>query len=211
MLTKLAALSLTCALGACGGGGGASDPSDSGSGGSGPSVAQCFTAPQTISFKMFEQDQEPAPPEWMIDRVTTGPDTFNGQEVTAQTTLYANGNTDVSYWKITDNGIAVVGNKTFNTISTFDPPWIMAALNMQPNDFIDIPEVVFSEDMTRHSSRNTFVGFETLTLAGKTFTNVCHFRTVFDYGGVSESWVVNGYGPIKKVAPGYLLEYSGEL
>ncbi|MDR0457823.1 MAG: hypothetical protein LBH10_02150 [Burkholderiaceae bacterium] len=41
-----------------------------------------------------------------------------------------------------------------------------------------------------------FVGFETLTLAGKTFFNTCHFTV----GGVDDLWYASGYGVIKENA-----------
>jgi hypothetical protein len=46
------------------------------------------------------------------------------------------------------------------------------------------------------TSTETLVGFETLSIAGKTFTNVCHFKHT---NSDTDSWVAPGYGGIRTI------------
>ena len=180
------------ALGGCGGGG--SDDSDTSS--SGGSIVDCFTAKNTVNFMMTESDQPS-----QIFRSTTGPMTYNGQAVTGQIVFYPNGivNTDSSYWTITSNGVTMIAT-VYNNDDVI-PDGTFFPKNMAPGQ------------AATDSKGNvaTFIGFETTSLAGKTFSNTCHFKGIDPDGYSAETWYAPGYGLIKQVESSVSLQYNGDL
>jgi len=202
------------ALGACGGGGGdgggddnpgASDtPSASASG----SIIACFTADRTISYAVTTLNG--LPNKIYPNRQTVGPVFYNGQPVTGETeSLPSEGVTDSgdlttaisNYWTITNNGVQFIAmlysdGTVVQTNDDFYPQ------NMQPGQTTSTSDGLII---------NTFIGFETFSLAGKTFTNTCHFRQVHN-GIESNWWVAPGYGIIKSIATGgSTTQYNGDL
>jgi hypothetical protein len=188
VLPVVAVLGLT----ACGGDGG--DDSDT-QGGTG-SIVDCFTVNKTVNFAVLSSalPANAIPPT----RSTTGLMTYNGQAVTGQTFFYPNGNTtytDSTYWTTTNNGATLVAEVDYDGAVTIDGTFFPQ--NMNPGQgAID-------------SSNNisTFVGFETISLASKIFSNTCHFKA-----GKTDAWFAPGYGIIKRIADdGGIIQYNGNL
>jgi hypothetical protein len=49
-------------------------------------------------------------------------------------------------------------------------------------------------------------------LAGKTFANACHFKSVDSSGNQSEGWYASGYGMVKNIgSDGSVWQYNGDL
>ena len=179
------------ALGACGGDGGDDSDTQSGTG----SIVDCFTANKAVSFTFTS-----LPTSFTgANRSTTGPMIYNDQIVMGQTIYYSNGATVNNYWSITDNGVtsiaSVINNSTVVPDGTFFP------YNMKPGQ----------TTVDSNNNISTFVGFETVSLAGKTFTNTCHFKGVDIEGNAAESWSAPGYGVIKEVETAGTIQYSGTL
>jgi hypothetical protein len=130
--------------------------------------------------------------------------TYNGQAVTGQTLFFNTGNTTIpqtEYWTVASNGATYIAaiqyDGTVITDGTFYPE------NMNPGQ-------------TAANSKNTvfttFLGFETITLAGQTFTNTCHFTQVDSQGDQADGWVAPGYGTIKSISNnGGTWQYNGNL
>jgi hypothetical protein len=192
---------LALTLCACGGGGGDSAPVNPGPD-SGESIVACFTADNTVNFAMATLN---APSGNMgPSRSTTGPMTYNGQAVTGQmasyqieTVLY----TTTNYWSVASNGITFIANKD-DYSGTTTPINVLFPQNMSPGQTVSNAkgDIVF-----------TFVGLETLSLAGKTFSNTCHIKQTHQ-NGTDNIWYAPGYGLIKEVDfLGVTAQYNGDL
>ncbi|MCL2658203.1 MAG: hypothetical protein FWD62_12480 [Betaproteobacteria bacterium] len=137
------------------------------------------------------------------------------------------------------NGVPTPLTYTYTGISTPDPAPVIP-LNMQPGQSIDQQYTLHGvintvtnngldspgqETQLSYANHYTFVGFETVTLAGKTFSNVCHFKiqtltldgTEQPATNYDEEWAAPGYGPIKasyRDAAGndhIVMQYAGNL
>ena len=190
------AVAAVLVLGGCGGGGSdsvAATPSNSGS------ITACFTANSTVNFAMTSIDVPPG--QILPNRSTTGPMTYNGQAVTGQTSFYPSGTitTNSNYWTITSGGIRMIASVINN--STVVPDGTFWPQNSSPGQ-------------TATDSNNnvfTFIGFEAVSLAGKTFTNTCHIKGVDPQNNVAEGWYAPGYGLIKQVGTTGTSQYNGDL
>jgi hypothetical protein len=133
----------------------------------------------------------------------TGPMMYNGQSVTGQTLFYPSGNTTytkIDYWTVTNSGVTMIAEVSNPGAATDDGTFFPQ--NMSPGQTVTNP----SNDAT------TFIGFETLTLAGQTFTNACHFNGVDHLGNQGDAWYAPGYGMIKQVAnDGSSWQYDGDF
>ena len=176
------------------------DGDTGGSNPSGASITACFTVPTTVSFKVASSNVPSG--QVGVSRSTAGPMTYNGQAVTGQTWFYTSGSTtytEISYWTVTSSGVAYVAN--INTDGTVESSSLFYPQNMSPG------QTATDSD----NSRYTFVGFETVSLAGKTFSNACHIRAVGTQGSV-DAWLAPGYGSIKEIhSTGVTNQYNGDL
>jgi len=198
----VAALSVGC-LGGCGGGGDDSvNPGGGLPGSSNGSIMACFTANKQISFSMTSSNVPPGEVE--LNRITIGPDFYNNQAVMKQTAFYSNETvTTILYYSTTNDGARWVA--VINPDGTVINDGTFFHQNMSPG------QTVTSAD----NYPTTFVGFEAITLAGKTFTNTCHVRSVpvnDPQVGLVDQWYAPGYGLIKSVLPdGEISQYGGDL
>jgi len=210
------------ALGGCGGDGGTDNNSitntgiggdtggDSGSSstvtttGDG-SITACFTTNNTVSYAMTTSFNPPSG-SIFLTKLTLGPTTYNGQAVTGQTYFYSNGTQQTAYWSATNSGVTRIANMNFDGTITADD--------------LFIPQNIKSGQVATDSDNNntffTFVDFETLTLAGKTFYNTCHFKiSIPQIDDQNDSWYAPGYGLIKRTvnigADIVTFQYDGTL
>jgi hypothetical protein len=185
------------ALGGCGGGGSGNDDSDTPA--SSGSIIDCFTANKTVNFSVVVPN---APINSVVaTRSTTGPMIYNGKAVTGQTLFYSNGSpfTESNYWTVTSNGVTMIATVLSN--GTVAPDGTFYPYNMNPGQ----TATDSSNDVT------VFIGFETVSLAGKTFINTCHIRGVDSRGISAEGWYAPGYGLIKQTGSNGTFQYNGSL
>jgi hypothetical protein len=127
--------------------------------------------------------------------------TYSGQAVTGQTLFYPNSQiTTTNYWAVTNSGVTGIG-ATFNGVMT-------------PENFFFPQNMSAGQTVTSSTNdRYTLVRFETISLAGKTFSNTCYIRHVEPQGGIQEIWSAPGYGFIKQVDSntGETLQYNGDI
>ena len=185
------------ALSGCGG-----DDDNPVIGGNGsPSITACFTANNTISYALTTSNVPSG--STVPTKSTVGPMTYNGNAVTGQTAFYPSGSktyTTANYWVVASNGVTLA--ETISSDGTVVPDGTFYPQNMKPGQVVTNS----SGDST------TFMGFETLTLAGKTFSNTCHFKGVDADGNSSDAWYASGYGEIKSAYPnGETAQYNGSL
>jgi len=196
----LPALALALTLGACGGGGGGDDSSpggsDPGSGGGGTQTASlvgCFTASSTVSFAVTGiniPSGQVAPTQ-----STTGPMTYNGQSVTGQTLAYSGATISklTDYWTVTSSSVTLIAE----VVTSIDGRLTTTAINMTLPGNMSPGQTVGTA---------TLVGFENITLAGKTFANTCHVKN----GATNtDTWYAPGYGMVKQTASGATYQYNG--
>jgi len=179
------------ALGGCGGGG--SDDSDPTS--SSGSIIDCFTANKTVNFAITIVPTSSTG----TSRSTTGPMTYNGQAITGQIFFYANGAKESNYWSVASSGVTLIGSVTNNSAIVHDGSFLPQ--NMKPGQTVT----------DSNNNVSVFVGFETIELAGKTFTNTCHFSGVANIGTTGDVWYAPEYGLVKSIEGDLTLQYSGDL
>jgi hypothetical protein len=162
------------------------------------SVAACFAAPDTVNYTIAPSG----------NRSSVGPQTFNGESVTGQLAMSAQGETlQGTYWKATDSGVTLIG-RSFEDGSTYTDDPLVFPLNMQPSDVA-----------SSFYQRYTLVGFESFTLAGRTFANTCHFlyqATTADGNldpaiPAADLWFAPGYGNMRATSEGQTNQFDGDL
>jgi hypothetical protein len=196
LLKTLPVLGFAWALSACGGGG---DGSDSTSPSSNGSITACFTATKTVNFALTASGVPPG--SVAANRSTVGPMTYNGQAATGQTDFYPTGNTistETLYWTVTSSGVTIIANVDYK--GTVTPGSVFFPQNMVPS------QTVTGFDNTRY----TLVGFESINLAGKIFSNACHYKADGN-GAAEEGWYAPGYGLVKQIVSGVTRQYNGDL
>ncbi|MCL2022360.1 MAG: DUF4214 domain-containing protein [Betaproteobacteria bacterium] len=181
-------------------------------GGSGDaSIAACSSADRTVSYAVTGDD---------VIQHTVGPMTYNGQAVIGFTQIFSSGYTFTSYQTVTNSGVYVVATEDSHGVITTFSPNPHTPLSIQPGQSFDQHYTLISSayGVREYAVHTTFVGFETLTLAGKTFSNVCHFidsSTVDGMPTESETWNAPGYGLIKSISSSpygtISSQYAGDL
>jgi len=170
-----------------------------GSNPTGASITACFTVPKTVNFAMTATGVPSG--SVGVSRSMAGPMTYKGQTVTGQTWFYTSGSTTVTetdYWTITSNGVTLIARANIDGSVTTGT--LFYPSNMSPG------QVAIRDD----NHRFTLVGFETVSLAGKTFSNTCHIRHV---DVAAEMWYAPGYGIVKEIisSSGMTIQYNGDL
>jgi hypothetical protein len=173
-----------------------------------PSIVACYAVPQTVEFAIASFNMPPG--RSVSNRSTVGPMKYNNQTVTGQTFFYPSGSsttTHTNYWNITNEGVMLIAsvNDLGAETYTFSLP-----KNMNPG------EKQTGTSLAKNGSYTfsiTFIGFERVDLAGKTFPNTCHLKEENSRGGVLEAWYAPGYGLIKEVvSPGSMTtQYNSDL
>lgn len=99
---------------------------------------------------------------------------------------------------VTSNGVTMIATVDYDGTVTTDDMFL--------------PQNMNSGQTATNSSNDasTFIGFEKITLAGKTFSNTCHFKDVTPNGVQVDSWYAPGYGAIKNSGNG-TWQYNGDL
>ena len=194
------ALPVAAAVLALGGCGGSSDNSTDAVVSSSGSITACFTANDVVNFAVeFSGPSSQIP----ATRSVAGPMIYNGQVVSGQKLFYPNGNityTQSNYWTVTSSGVTMIASVDYNGVATTDDMFLPQNMNFEQTAVNSTNDV------------DTFVGFESITLAGKIFANTCHIRQVDSSGAQADSWYAPGYGMIKdSVSSGVTWQYNGDL
>jgi len=201
LLITLPITAAVLALSGCGG-----DGDDNAT--SGGTIISCFSANSTVNYALSTVSSSMTAPSstssgnsTSANKSTVGPMTYNGQYVTGQTFSFPNTNvTTTTYWQVTRSGVTMLATVTGNGTAVTDGTVIPQ--NMQPGQAVS------------NSSNNitaTFVGYETLTLAGKTFKNTCHFQESDNQGGQVDAWYASGYGSIQQTSSSGTTQYNGPV
>ncbi|MDB5773686.1 MAG: hypothetical protein JWM42_4060 [Burkholderia sp.] len=192
---KLSLLALVSSvLAACGGGGGASPTPLSG-----PKFGDCFIGtPGTRYTKTNGYStlivQEP----------------FNGRAEVGEIELRSDGKRDfATYVAVGSTEVDIRGfifyDASGEVSSTEVTAGYNAPVNLAPGQKIQRVVTVTKSTPTQTNpptTRNeelTFIGFENLTLGGRTFTDVCKFVMTGSGGEKVENWFAKGFGNIKWV------------
>jgi hypothetical protein len=185
ILKVLPAVALTCMLVACGG-----DEEDG-------SIVACFTADKTVNFAIATSNLPSG--QVGVNRSTFGPMTYRGQAVMGQTSFYPDNFTEINYWTVTSSGVAFTA-------------YVSSDGNSRSGTLFYPQDMSSGQTVTDASNnRYTLVGFETINLAGKTFSNVCHIK-VINTQATNEIWYAPGYGDIKEIhSNGVINQYNGDL
>jgi len=189
LLKILPACAAVLALGGCGGGG---DDAP------GASITACFTADKTVNFKVASSSTSSN-----TLRSTTGPMFYYDQAVTGQTFFDQidvvdgiPGPRNITYWSVTSTGVIILAH-----VIVADRGMVLKENTFFPRNMAPGQTVTGSE-----GSRYTLVGFETVSLAGKTFYNTCRIS------GGPDTWYAPGYGVIKEVySDRSYHQYNGDL
>jgi hypothetical protein len=195
------ALPVAAAVLALGGCGGSGDDSTAAVVSSSGSITDCFTANDAVSFAVTPSNVPSG--QTFPNRSTVGPMIYNGQVVTGQRLFYPSGNTTYTqsnYWTVANNGVTLIAEVDYNGVATSDDTFL--------------PQNMISGQTVTNSKNDvyTFVGFETIPLAGKTFSNACHFKAVDSSGVQTDAWYAPGYAIVKDVFnSGAVWQYSGNL
>ena len=202
LTTLPAALALALTLGACGGGDDPVPPPHPTP--SGPFITDCFTVNKAITFAVTSFN---VPSDSVgANKSTTEPTTYEGKPATGQTFFYPAGTTtykDTNYWTIIDNGVKFIAYISVDGTVIPAPANLFFKQDMAPGETLT----------DANNNVYTFVGFEKITLAGKTFSNTCRIKEKDSDGNSDETWYAPGYGIIKQVdaQSGIIVQYSGDL
>jgi len=185
------------------------------------SVPACFSAPTTVSYALKVTPPDPEQP----NRVTIGPSTYNGQAAVRERSFHPSGATSDTFVSVTNSSATVLGM----VVTPVDAPQMtyvynplpVYPANMQPGQMVEEKYTFNIAGIGGISGtvRSTFVGFETITLAGRTFAHACHFRRQATTAGAPliDVWIAPGYGQVKTVehpttfSAGNTMEYAGNL
>lgn len=211
--TFLLTAALCAALAACGGGDddGESTPTTPTTPVT-PTFADCFRIVDGLAYTMTDPDGGDASQATKMVR-----EAFEG--VTRPAMVEMAGTTDVrsaaSYWSAESNGIRFWGNLAYDAngaaeAKTLHSDGFLLPLNMQAGQSAALTYTDTSTQLSGTSAGQTetvtrqenwtFEGFESLTLGGHTFANVCRIRVTDPADtefGPSKFWYAPGAGIIK--------------
>jgi len=165
-----------------------------------PSITACFTVNKTVSYAMTASNVPSG--STAPNKSTVGPMTYNGQAVTGQTFSSTSGTTTstaITYWAVTNSGVTGLASVNYDGTIASDDTFFPQ--NMEPGQVVT----------NSGGASTTFMGFETFTLAGKTFSNTCHFKAMDQQGDPIDKWYASGYGMIKQAVNSSALQYNGSL
>jgi len=193
----------------------------------GGSIAACFTASVPVSY---QTDTTMPGGGSVTSDASAGPGTVNGQAASLVQTFSLYGSpVSWSAWGISSTSVFDLGQSASGNAAVTCVPKTHSyiPLDMQPGQFVEDQfgaeySDTCSDGTTVASSdplvRLTFIGFEPITLAGKTFSNTCHFRSqelvragvLNPNANPSDVWFAPGYGQIKATdGAGGTMQYSG--
>lgn len=205
--THLLAASLCAALAACGG---SDDDSSTPATPAVATFASCFDVTAGVAYTTTDEGGTP-------DGVLMVRESFNGVVRNGSVELPDGGSTRgfATYWSQESNGIRFWGTLDYNgdgtvlstTLSSsgFVLPLNLRAGQAAPLSFTDTtsyqsgPEAGQTETTARAETW-TFVGFETLTLGGRAFTDTCRISIAQanpGEDGPSTLWFAKGFGVIR--------------
>ncbi|MCL2830686.1 MAG: hypothetical protein FWD77_08125 [Betaproteobacteria bacterium] len=189
------------------------EPAGGGNGGNtgSGSIAACFSWDKPVSFAIAGGE---------VIRRTVGPATYKGRAVMGQSDFYQNASQNsTEYYEIRDGSIFQTDRvyTTGNTLLSCSGNCQVMPLSAQPGYSFDSSYSL--NEIGPYQLHTTFVGTETLTLAGKVFSNVCHLNQQATLAGHyinQDLWYAPGYGLIKSTASspgGYIpsSQYNGDL
>ena len=205
--------SLCAALAACGGG---DDPEATPAA---ATFAACFDVTAGVAYTMTDPDLtvDGGAPDGISDGVQMVKESFEGTVRSASVEL-ANATTvrtAATYWSQEPDGIRFWGLLEYDGTGTaqtktlhsagFVLPLTMqagqsAALSYTDTTFQLSGDQAVQTDTVARQETWTFEGFESLTLGGKTFTDVCRIRTIAAQpgeDGPSTLWFAKGFGVIR--------------
>ncbi|MCL2830513.1 MAG: hypothetical protein FWD77_07230 [Betaproteobacteria bacterium] len=165
-----------------------------------PSIAACFSADKAVSYTITGAGNQQG-----IIRRTIGPATYKGQAVTGDTEFFSTPTHTTQYLGITSTEVTILATVYQNgDVLTYSPTnFLWAPLSIQPGQSFDrrYTFLLNASPVLVSDYHTSFVGYETIILAGRSFSNVCHFRehTVSTPGGIvadAEWWFAPGYGAI---------------
>lgn len=214
--TFLLTAALCAALAACGGGDddGESTPTSPTTPTTpvAPTFAGCFHVIDNVAYTMTDPDDANA-----SNTTKMAEEAFEG--VTRPAMVEFAGTTDTrsaaSYWSAESNGIRFWGNLVYDVngaaeVKTLHSEGFLLPLSMQAGQSAAL---TYTDTNTQLSGTNagqaetvarqenwTFEGFESLTLGGETFENVCRIRVTDPTDtefGPSKFWYAPGFGIIK--------------
>jgi len=187
-------------------------------------LAACFAPPtSTVNYALLMT----TPDGSFRYSISYGPGTYNGYPATVTATS-AGSVTRTNYSPLSaDAGyesasVANYNGATVTCLHTLPSSEIdsynalhAALMKLKPGEFIDdmhSDNVVCSDGLTTEEtdpSRTTFIGIETITLAGKTFANTCRIRvdTLTSSGQLApnssaEVWMTSDYGAVQSISSG---------
>lgn len=209
--TLLLATSMCATLAACGGGGDDSaTPTTTPA--AAPSFASCFDVTAGVAYTMTDPDAG-----GVSDGVLMLKESFEGtvRSATVELQNATSVRSSANYWSQESNGIRFWGDVSYDGAGTAELKTVFSdgfllPLNMQAGQSADLSYNATStylsgsqagetETSALHESW-TFEGFETLTLGGKTFTNVCKIKSSsipVGEDGPTTLWVAKGFGTVR--------------
>ena len=161
-----------------------------GSNPTGASITACFTVSKTVNVAMTTSGMPSGAVG--VNRSTVGPMTYKGQTVTGQTWFYPDGFSETNYWTVASNGVTFIAYENSDGAATSGSTFFPQNMSI-------------GQTVTTQSTYYTLLGFETVSLAGKTFSNACHFKT-----STGDLWYASGYGNIKQIISGVTAQYDGD-
>lgn len=207
--TFLLASSLCATLAACGGGDDSATPTVS------PvasAFASCFDVTAGVAYTMTDPDAG-----GVSDGVLMLKESFEGTVRSATVELLNDTSvrSSATYWSQESNGIRFWGGIDYDGTGTAEAKTVLSdgfllPLNMQAGQSADLSYTATRTDLSGSQAGQsvtsalheswTFEGFETLTLGGKTFANVCRIKSsTIPAGedGPATIWVAKGFGMIR--------------
>jgi hypothetical protein len=209
--TFLLTASLCAALAACGGGDDSTTPTATPTPAA-SSFAACFDVTAGVAYTMTDPDAG-----GVSDGVLMLQESFEGvvRSATVELVNATSVRSSATYWSQESNGIRFRGAIDYDGTGTAEWKTVLSdgfllPLNMQAGQTADLnytetrtylsgPQAGQTETSALHEGW-TFEGFETLTLGGRTFTDVCRIKVSpipAGEDGPTTLWLAKGFGMIR--------------